>query len=99
MGAIVAICVTFAQAEAPLAKRGRHPHSATGGLTVFPSTSMLLTTLIIILDVLVIVAVLTGRASTGHKVLWTLMILLLPLIGLILYLVLGRDARDRPLIP
>lgn len=46
--------------------------------------------IILILDIVAIVNVLTGSGSTGHKVLWTLLILFLPLIGLILYYLIGR---------
>lgn len=55
-------------------------------------------TLILILDILVIISVLTGSGSTGHKLLWTILILLLPVIGLVLYFLLGRSLTDRPLI-
>ncbi|MBX3383461.1 MAG: PLDc N-terminal domain-containing protein [Phycisphaeraceae bacterium] len=35
--------------------------------------------------------VLTGSKPLGHKVLWLLLILLLPIVGLVLYYLLGRD--------
>ncbi len=50
--------------------------------------------LIGVLDIFSILSVLLGRGGVGHKILWTLMILILPVIGLILYLVLGRSAAD-----
>ncbi|MBI2481605.1 MAG: PLDc N-terminal domain-containing protein [Planctomycetia bacterium] len=43
-------------------------------------------------------SVLTGNGSPGHKLLWTILILLLPVIGLVLYLLLGRSITDRSLI-
>jgi hypothetical protein len=49
--------------------------------------------IILILDIVAIISVLTGSGSTGHKVLWTLLILFLPLIGLILYYLIGRGAK------
>ena len=49
--------------------------------------------IILVLDIIAIINVLTGSGSTGHKVLWTLLILFLPLIGLILYYLIGRTAK------
>ncbi|HUF73898.1 MAG TPA: PLD nuclease N-terminal domain-containing protein [Gammaproteobacteria bacterium] len=45
--------------------------------------------LILILDIYAIVKVLGSGASTGMKVLWTVIIILLPVIGLILWFLLG----------
>ncbi len=53
---------------------------------------------ILVLDIIALVSVLGGRGSTGHKVLWTLLILLLPLIGMVLYFAIGRDPADRQVI-
>jgi hypothetical protein len=53
---------------------------------------------IIVLQLLVIISVIAGRGSTGHKLLWTVVILLLPVLGLILYALFGRSPRDRPLL-
>ena len=50
--------------------------------------------LILILDVVAIVSVLAGRGTIGHKVLWIFLILVLPVIGLILYFLLGRSPKD-----
>lgn len=65
---------------------------------MFPTTSSILGILILILDILAIISVLTGNGSSGHKLLWTLIILLLPVIGLVLYFLLGRSVADRPLL-
>ena len=65
---------------------------------MFPTSSTIVGTLILILDILVIISVLTGNGSPGHKLLWIILILLLPVIGLVLYLLLGRSVADRPLI-
>jgi hypothetical protein len=51
-------------------------------------------TLILVLDIVAIVSVLAGRGSVGHKVLWTVLILLLPLIGMVLYFLIGRSPAD-----
>lgn len=50
--------------------------------------------LMLILDILSIASVLFGQGSLGHKLLWTLVIFILPVVGLILYLLLGRNAAD-----
>jgi hypothetical protein len=55
-------------------------------------------TAILIVQIAVIISVLAGAGSAGHKLLWTILILLLPVIGLILYWFLGRSAADRPLL-
>ncbi|WP_417526007.1 PLDc N-terminal domain-containing protein [Marinovum sp.] len=50
--------------------------------------------ILLVLDVWAIVSVVGSRASTGKKVLWVLLILLLPLLGFILWLIFGpRSAR------
>lgn len=46
--------------------------------------------IILILDIFAIVSVVTSNASIGVKILWILLILLLPVIGMILYFILGR---------
>jgi hypothetical protein len=49
----------------------------------------LLGLVILVLDVYAIVKVVGSSASTGTKVLWVVIILLLPVIGLILWALLG----------
>ena len=49
---------------------------------------------ILILDVWAIVNIAQSGASTGHKVLWIVLVILLPLVGLIIWALLGpRTAR------
>ncbi|HLT03220.1 MAG TPA: PLDc N-terminal domain-containing protein [Geminicoccaceae bacterium] len=48
--------------------------------------------LVLIADVWALVNVLGSRSSTGSKVLWTLLILLLPVVGFIIWLVAGPRA-------
>jgi len=48
----------------------------------------------LILFVIALVSILAGRGSLGHKLIWTLVVLLLPLLGLILYFLFGRNAGD-----
>ena len=46
--------------------------------------------IILALDIWAIVQILQRRGPTDKKVLWILVILLLPVIGLVLWLVIGR---------
>jgi hypothetical protein len=48
--------------------------------------------LILIADVWAIVNVIGSRSSTGGKVLWTVLILLLPLVGFLIWLFAGPRA-------
>ena len=49
--------------------------------------------ILLIADIWAIVNVVQSRASTGVKVLWIVLILLLPLLGLILWLIFGPRSR------
>lgn len=49
---------------------------------------------ILVIDIWAIVSVLTGYGTVGHKVFWTVLIILLPVLGVILYLLLGRSPAD-----
>ena len=50
--------------------------------------------ILLVLDVWAIVSVGGSTASTGKKVLWVLLILILPLLGFIIWLIAGpRSAR------
>jgi hypothetical protein len=48
--------------------------------------------LIFVLDIYVIYLIMTSSLDTGMKLVWVILVLLLPLLGPILYLVLGRGA-------
>ena len=48
--------------------------------------------LVLIADVWAIVNVFSSRASVGAKVVWTVVILVLPVIGLLIWLVAGPRA-------
>ena len=50
--------------------------------------------IILVLDIIAIVSVLGGRSSVEHKLLWTVIILLLPVVGMILYFLMGRSTAD-----
>ena len=45
---------------------------------------------VLILDIIAIVDCVKSAASTGTKLLWILLILILPVLGMILYFVLGK---------
>lgn len=51
---------------------------------------MLLGLVILVLDVVAIVECLKSSDSTGKKLLWILLILILPLVGMILYFLMGK---------
>lgn len=46
--------------------------------------------IILILDIIAIVSVIGSRHSTGAKVLWILAIIIFPIVGMILYFLLGK---------
>jgi len=54
----------------------------------------LLWLVILVLDIIAIIKVLGGRGSTQHKLLWTILILVLPLLGMILYFTIGQSSAD-----
>ena len=45
--------------------------------------------LVLILDVYAIIKIVSSGAPTGSKVLWTVIVLLLPIVGVILWFALG----------
>ena len=47
---------------------------------------------ILVLDILAIVNLVKSSKPTGQKILWALLIIFLPVIGLILYFLLGRKS-------
>ena len=51
--------------------------------------------LILALDIWAIISVIGSNASTGKKVIWTLLILFLPVIGFILWLLMGPRSATR----
>ena len=46
--------------------------------------------IVFVLDIVAIVSVISGGGSLAYKLLWILIILLLPLIGMLLYFLLGE---------
>lgn len=55
--------------------------------------SLLFGLLIAILDIVALFEVLFSRRPAVEKLLWAIVIVMLPLLGLILYLLLGRSSR------
>ncbi len=50
--------------------------------------------LIFALDLIAIFSLLIGRSSVSRKLIWILLILLLPMLGMLLYFLFGRNAAD-----
>ena len=48
--------------------------------------------ILLVLDIWAIVSIVGSPASTGKKVLWVLLVLILPLIGFIIWLIAGPRA-------
>jgi len=51
--------------------------------------SNILGLLVLVADIWAIIKIVQGRASTGTKVLWVILVLVLPIIGLILWWFMG----------
>ncbi|MCM8761320.1 MAG: PLD nuclease N-terminal domain-containing protein [Candidatus Omnitrophica bacterium] len=45
---------------------------------------------VLILDIIAIVDVLKSAMDTGKKVLWILLVIILPVVGMVLYFLLGK---------
>ena len=62
---------------------------------MFYSPYNLLGFVILVFDIIAIVSVIGGSSSTERKALWTLAIVVLPLLGMILYFFIGRNRQDK----
>jgi hypothetical protein len=49
--------------------------------------------LILVLDIIALVSLLKSSADTGTKILWAVLIILLPVLGMILYFLMGPGRR------
>lgn len=49
--------------------------------------------LILILDVIALVSLLKSSADSGTKILWALLIIFLPVLGMLLYFLMGPGRR------
>jgi hypothetical protein len=53
----------------------------------------LVSLVILVLDVIALVSLLKSGADTATKILWALLIILLPVLGMILYFLMGPGRR------
>ena len=53
----------------------------------------LLWVLVTVLDIIAIVSIFKSGAETGTKILWLLLVIFLPVIGMILYFLMGPGRR------
>jgi hypothetical protein len=49
--------------------------------------------LILVLDIIALISLLKSGADSGTKILWILLIILLPVIGMVLYFLMGPGRR------
>jgi hypothetical protein len=61
---------------------------------MIPTAISLVGVAILLLDVFAIVSVLRGSSEVMRKVLWIAVILLLPVVGMLLYFLIGRSVFD-----
>ena len=58
------------------------------------TTLSLVGAVILILDIFAIVSVVVGKSGVMRKLFWIAVVLLLPLVGMVLYFLIGRSAAD-----
>ncbi len=51
--------------------------------------------IVLVLDIWAIVSIIGSNESTGKKVLWTLLVIILPIIGFIIWLIAGPRSAPR----
>jgi phospholipase D-like protein len=49
--------------------------------------------LVLVLDIIAIVSILKSSADSGTKLLWIVLVILLPVIGMVLYFLMGPGRR------
>jgi heme/copper-type cytochrome/quinol oxidase subunit 2 len=49
--------------------------------------------LILVLDIIALVSLLKSEADSGTKILWALLIIFLPVLGMVLYFLMGPGRR------
>jgi Phospholipase_D-nuclease N-terminal len=59
-----------------------------------PTAISIVGTVILLLDVFAIVSVLLGSSGVMRKLMWIAVILLLPVVGMLLYFLIGRTSAD-----
>ena len=50
--------------------------------------------IVLVLDIIALIKLWGGTSDSGHKLLWTLIILILPVVGMALYFLIGQKAGD-----
>jgi hypothetical protein len=53
----------------------------------------LISILVLVLDIIAIVSILKSSADSGTKLLWAVLVILLPFLGMILYFLMGPGRR------
>ena len=61
---------------------------------MLPTTLSLVGAVILLLDIFAIVSVLLGSSGAIRKLFWIALVLLLPIVGMLLYFLIGRSAED-----
>lgn len=61
---------------------------------MIPTAISVAGTVVLLLDIFAIVIVLLGTSAVIRKVLWIAVILLFPIVGMVLYFLVGRSAAD-----
>jgi hypothetical protein len=49
--------------------------------------------IILVLDIIAIVSILKSGADTGTKLLWVVLVILLPVVGMVLYFLMGPGRK------
>jgi hypothetical protein len=61
---------------------------------MLPTTLSLVGAVVLLLDIFAIVSVLVGSSEVVRKLFWIALILLLPIVGMVLYFLIGRSQAD-----
>jgi len=61
---------------------------------MYPMSLSLVGAVILILDIFAMVSVLLGNTGALRKLIWIALILLLPIVGMVLYFLIGRSPAD-----
>jgi len=61
---------------------------------MYPMTLSLVGAVILILDIFAMVSVLLGNTGALRKLIWIALIFLLPIVGMVLYFLIGRSPAD-----
>jgi hypothetical protein len=61
---------------------------------MLPTTLSLVGTVILLLDIYAIGSLLAGTSGVMHRLLWIALIILLPIVGMVLYFLVGRSPAD-----